>query len=54
MGPLRRRGESSLKEVGPRPNPLKRVPFVTFEPEIDAVGNNASLVDALMEPQQSI
>lgn len=47
-------GESSLKEVDRGTNPLKRVPFVTFEPEIDAVGNNASLVDALMEPQQSI
>ncbi|UJC77951.1 phage portal protein [Rhodococcus erythropolis] len=49
-------GSQQLAEVpdSRTTNPLGRVPFVTFVPEIDAVGNGVSLVDALMPAQRSI
>ncbi|MFI8660117.1 phage portal protein [Rhodococcus qingshengii] len=47
-------GAQNLAEIKRGKNPLGRIPFVTFEPEIDAEGNNSSLIDALMEPQKAV
>lgn len=47
-------GSKTPEQADSGTNPLKRVPFVTFVPEIDAVGSSPSMVDALMPAQRSI
>lgn len=42
------------RHIGTQPNTLGAVPFVTFVPEIDALGDGVSLVDALLPMQKAI
>lgn len=42
------------RHIGTQPNQLRAVPFITFVPEIDALGEGVSLVDALLPMQKAI
>lgn len=42
------------RRIGTQPNPLRAVPFITFVPEIDALGEGVSLVDALLPMQKAV
>lgn len=49
-----RKGETALEWVSEVPNVLGKVPFVVFDADVDAAGNSASYVDALIPMQRSI
>lgn len=47
-------GDSRMQEVAGGKNPLGAVPFVTYVPEIDALAEGTSYVDALMPAQRAV